>query len=73
MKKRHPNPRYAYNGQIRAVMVPSRNGGQTPVCPAGTEICGDAVPGHAPPCCQIIVQGPTPAGAYRRRRALAGA
>lgn len=41
-------------------------GGQTSVCPLGTEVCGDPLPGHAPPCCPIKVQGPTPAGASRR-------
>lgn len=40
---------------------------QTPVCPVGQEVCGDALPGHPPPCCAIKVQGPTPAQRIRRR------
>lgn len=40
---------------------------QTGVCPPGTAICGDPVPGHPPPCCPIEIKGPTPAGTYNRQ------
>ena len=72
MKKRHGNPLYAYSRRVMAVMVPGANGTQTPVCPSGTERCGDALPGHPPPCCKILTQGPTPTSARRRRMAMAG-
>jgi hypothetical protein len=72
MNKRHANPRYVYNDQIRAILRSSRSGPFTPVCPPGTEVCGTpTTPGGPPVCCEIEIKGPTPAG-NRRRRSLAG-
>lgn len=54
--------------EIRSVNRHRRNeGGQTPVCPTGQEVCGDPVPGHGPPCCPII-KTPTPPTPVPNRR-----
>lgn len=41
---------------------------QTPVCPPGSEPCGDALPGHMPPCCQV--QTPTQGSSSRSKLTL---
>lgn len=52
---------------------PSRSDTQTPVCPAGTERCGDPLPGHDPPCCAITTPTSNPYGMPPRMAARAAA